>query len=234
VEFKLLIAESIFLEGDEEKVDLNKNFSICYKLQASPFLIWSFGEKQLTSLTVFQAPTGLGKSVFIKKVFLKLLKDREDIAFCYIPQNPAIPKHWTVAQLAPSNSLWQDFFLKFGASTGNVLARRFLSEFSGGSIKRILVGSSLANLLERNNKLNVLILDETLDSTGFLTWDFVKVCFDYWTAMQSFNNQTNLIKLSFFVVTHLQVPPGIRVISLVKASASVDQVLRVIITNSSL
>jgi hypothetical protein len=139
--------------------------------------------------------TGIGKSLFVRKVLIPLVSLHNDSAYCYIPQNPIQMRHWYHKQLL------SDDVIRYAAGSLGLDPskdqRRYLAQCSGGQIERFYAWSAISRLSHEKALKCFLFLDETLDSSGQNMGKYIDDFCEFW------GNEAKNKNLYIIIITHL-------------------------------
>jgi ABC-type Mn2+/Zn2+ transport system ATPase subunit len=180
------------------------------------------------SVTLLKGASGVGKSIFVRKVLIPDISNSTDSAFCYIPQNPVHVRHWRLGQILPVDALGHKRLRDlFGGTRSQGMAapneaedneaaqhggKRYLGQCSGGQIARTYIASAISCLLHETVTRCFLFLDETLDSSGRDMEKYINLCCDFW------QEQRRQKQLYIAIITHHSIPLGYHSISFTEES----------------
>jgi ABC-type Mn2+/Zn2+ transport system ATPase subunit len=169
------------------------------------------------SVTLLKGASGVGKSIFVRKVLIPYISNSKDSAFCYIPQNPVHVRHWRLGQILPVDALGakrlRDLFggtRSQGTAAPNEAedneaaqhgGKRYLGQCSGGQIARAYIASAISCLLHETVTRCFLFLDETLDSSGSDMGKYINLYCDFWREQQE-QKQQEQKQLYIAIITH--------------------------------
>jgi ABC-type Mn2+/Zn2+ transport system ATPase subunit len=230
------VGGQINLEKIKRQIDLEK-LRITYT--GNNLVLWHKPDDDKgCSVTLLKGASGVGKSIFVRKVLIPYISNSTDSAFCYIPQNPVHVRHWRLGQILPVDALGakrlRDLFggtRSQGTAAPNEAedneaaqhgGKRYLGQCSGGQIARTYIASAISCLLHETVTRCFLFLDETLDSSGRDMEKYINLFCDFWQEQreqeQREQKQREQKQLYIAIITHHSIPLGYHSISFTEES----------------
>lgn len=144
---------------------------------AAPVTVWASNDSTFV-FTLFNSPSGSGKTTFIKNVYNYVQNIHSPLKFdfqpdhvqhnqCsygYIPQNPPFALYWRISDFLPSTPKFLSCFFPNTAAE-EILRKRF-GQFSGGQRRKLYVCSALERLFLNGSMAAFLVFDEVFDGLG--------------------------------------------------------------------
>jgi len=143
-------------------------------------VLWHKPDDKGCSVTLLKGASGVGKSIFVRKVLIPYISNSTDSAFCYIPQNPVQVRHWCLGQVLPVGALEDKRLSALFGGPAQSGGKRYLGQCSGGQIARAYIASAISCLLHETVTQCFLFLDETLDSSGKDMGGYIEQFCDFW------------------------------------------------------
>lgn len=216
----------VIIRSVERPIDLEA-LCITYRT-GNDLVLWHKPDDKGCSVTLLEGASGVGKSIFVRKVLIPYISNSTDSAFCYIPQNPVHVRHWRLGQILPVDALGHERLRDlFGGTRSQGTAapneaedneaaqhggKRYLGQCSGGQIARIYIASAISCLLHETVTRCFLFLDETLDSSGRDMGKYINLCCDFW------QEQRGQKQLYIAIITHHSISLGYHSISFTEES----------------
>lgn len=159
-------------------VEFTQAFKITYKPEnVEGCCIWRPTDGSRFALTLFDSPSGYGKTTFLRELYARLTRGRSSVEFefdpdytesgtdhvAWIVQHPTMVNHWPVDYLIPDGDGFVKAFFQVDADT---LRGKRLGAFSGGEQCRLYAVSAIEKLGRSHANNCFLLLDETFDGLG--------------------------------------------------------------------
>jgi ABC-type Mn2+/Zn2+ transport system ATPase subunit len=224
------VGGQINLEKIKRQIDLEK-LRITYT--GNNLVLWHKPDGKGCSVTLLKGASGVGKSIFVRKVLIPYISNSTDSAFCYIPQNPVHVRHWRLGQILPVDVLGHKRLRDlFGGTRSQGTAapneaedneaaqhggKRYLGQCSGGQIARAYIASAISCLLHETVTRCFLFLDETLDSSGSDMGKYINLYCDFWREKQKQKQKQKQLYIAI-ITHHDSIPSGCHSISFTEYS----------------